>query len=106
VKALYCKTLSCQNPALQVRLMAKAHLGRYRNTMHCLTEVLRTEGPSALFIGLAPTLFRFVQGLWVCLGRSAAVAVGNAVSGCRVCRRALQQSLVAPTLCMSKYDSA
>lgn len=38
--------------------MAKEHLGRYRNTLHCLSEVLRTEGPSALFIGLAPTLLR------------------------------------------------
>jgi solute carrier family 25 2-oxodicarboxylate transporter 21 len=39
--------------------MAKEHLGRYRNTMHCLTEVLKAEGPSALFIGLAPTLLRY-----------------------------------------------
>lgn len=44
---------------LQVRLMAKEHLGRYRNTMHCLTEVLKAEGLSALFIGMAPTLLRY-----------------------------------------------
>jgi hypothetical protein len=43
---------------LQVRLMAKEHLGRYRNTLHCLSEVLKAEGPSALFIGMAPTLLR------------------------------------------------
>lgn len=43
---------------IKVRLMAKEHLGRYRNTLHCLTEVVRSEGPSALFIGLVPTLFR------------------------------------------------
>jgi len=41
--------------------MAKEHLGRYRNTLHCLTEVVRSEGPSALFIGLVPTLFRYVS---------------------------------------------
>jgi hypothetical protein len=34
-------------------------LGQYRNTMHCLTEVLKAEGPSALFIGMAPTLLRY-----------------------------------------------
>jgi solute carrier family 25 2-oxodicarboxylate transporter 21 len=38
--------------------MAREHLGRYHNSWHCLREVLRTEGPGALFIGLVPTLYR------------------------------------------------
>ncbi len=42
----------------QVRLMAKEHIGRYRNSLHCAATLLRTEGVSALFIGLAPTLWR------------------------------------------------
>jgi hypothetical protein len=45
-------------PSAQVRLMAKEHLGRYANTFDCLGQVLRTEGPQALLIGLAPTLWR------------------------------------------------
>lgn len=45
--------------------MAKEHLGRYRNTLHCLSEVLKTEGPSALFIGMAPTLLRCECGLYL-----------------------------------------
>ncbi len=43
---------------IQVRLMAKEHLGHYANTWDCLTKVLRQEGPTALAIGLTPTLFR------------------------------------------------
>lgn len=43
---------------IKVRLMAKEHLGRYHNTIDCLQQVLRREGPGALFIGLAPTLWR------------------------------------------------
>jgi solute carrier family 25 2-oxodicarboxylate transporter 21 len=38
--------------------MAKEHLGRYANTLDCLGQVLRQEGPAALFIGIAPTLWR------------------------------------------------
>lgn len=48
----------CIEHFVQVRLMAKEHLGRYRNTFHCLSEVLKAEGPTALFIGLVPTLLR------------------------------------------------
>ncbi|KIY96069.1 2-oxodicarboxylate carrier 2 [Monoraphidium neglectum] len=43
---------------IKVRLMAKEHLGRYANTLDCLGQVLRQEGPAALFIGIAPTLWR------------------------------------------------
>ncbi|KAI8468968.1 MAG: mitochondrial carrier domain-containing protein [Monoraphidium minutum] len=43
---------------IKVRLMAKEHLGRYANTADCLRQVLRQEGPGALFIGLTPTLWR------------------------------------------------
>jgi hypothetical protein len=43
---------------IKVRLMAKEHLGRYKNTADALAQVLRVEGPAALFIGLAPTLWR------------------------------------------------
>ena len=43
---------------VKVRLMAKEHLGRYRNTADCLRQLLAQEGVGALFIGLAPTLWR------------------------------------------------
>ncbi|KAJ9505664.1 hypothetical protein QJQ45_026702 [Haematococcus lacustris] len=56
---------------IKVRLMAKEHLGRYHNTWDCIVkhdsrlnvsadalQVLRVEGPSALLIGLGPTLYR------------------------------------------------
>eukprot|EP00798_Chlamydomonas_sp_ICE-L_P001480 gene1480-32866_t len=43
---------------IKVRLMAKAHLGKYKNTMDCLKQVVEKEGVSALTIGLIPTLFR------------------------------------------------
>lgn len=43
---------------IKVRLMAKEHLGRYHNTWDCIVKVLRSEGPSALLIGLGPTLYR------------------------------------------------
>ncbi|WIA12686.1 hypothetical protein OEZ85_006327 [Tetradesmus obliquus] len=50
---------------IKVRLMAKEHLGRYRNSSDCLKQVLQQEGPAALFIGLAPTLYR--NCIWNCL---------------------------------------
>lgn len=38
--------------------MAKEHLGRYKNSIHCLMQVVQQEGPAALFIGIVPTLYR------------------------------------------------
>uniref|UniRef100_A0A7S3R606 Uncharacterized protein n=1 Tax=Dunaliella tertiolecta TaxID=3047 RepID=A0A7S3R606_DUNTE len=43
---------------IKVRLMAKEHLGRYKNTADCLQKVVQNEGVKALAIGLGPTLFR------------------------------------------------
>jgi solute carrier family 25 (mitochondrial 2-oxodicarboxylate transporter), member 21 len=43
---------------VKVRLQAKEHLGRYRGPIHCLSQIFNIEGPSALFIGLGPTLWR------------------------------------------------
>ncbi|GLI70454.1 hypothetical protein VaNZ11_015316 [Volvox africanus] len=43
---------------IKVRLMAKEHLGRYRNTWDCLAKVVRQEGVLALTTGLGPTLWR------------------------------------------------
>mmetsp|Transcript_2283 Transcript_2283/g.5111 ORF Transcript_2283/g.5111 Transcript_2283/m.5111 type:complete len:283 (+) Transcript_2283:59-907(+) len=43
---------------IKVRLMAKEHLGRYKNTLDCLAKVVSAEGISALTIGLGPTLWR------------------------------------------------
>ena len=41
-----------------MRLIAREHLGRYRNTWDCLHKVLAQEGPSALACGLGPTMWR------------------------------------------------
>ena len=47
---------------IKVRLMAKEHLGRYRNSLDCLTKTVREEGVGALTIGLAPTIIR--NSIW------------------------------------------
>jgi solute carrier family 25 2-oxodicarboxylate transporter 21 len=39
-------------------MMAKEHNGRYANSADCLRQVLRDEGPGALLVGMAPTLWR------------------------------------------------
>ena len=43
---------------VKVRLQAKEHLGKYRNSLDCLFKVVQQEGILALTIGLGPTLFR------------------------------------------------
>lgn len=43
---------------LKVRLQAKEHLGRYNGLFDCFLNIIRTEGPLALFIGLGPTIWR------------------------------------------------
>jgi solute carrier family 25 2-oxodicarboxylate transporter 21 len=43
---------------VKVRLMAKEHLGVYRNTFDCLAKIVRNEGIMALTIGLGPSLWR------------------------------------------------
>eukprot|EP00329_Picozoa_sp_Boothbay-MS584-11_P007537 67954_4 len=43
---------------VKVRLMAKEHLGRYKNTFDCVAKIVRSEGVAALSIGLGPTLWR------------------------------------------------
>jgi solute carrier family 25 2-oxodicarboxylate transporter 21 len=43
---------------VKVRLQAKEHLGKYKNSFDCLSKVVKQEGLSALSIGLGPTLFR------------------------------------------------
>ena len=43
---------------VKVRLMAKEHLGRYKNTMDCTAQIIRTEGVLALSIGVVPTMWR------------------------------------------------
>ncbi|PNH07452.1 putative mitochondrial 2-oxodicarboxylate carrier [Tetrabaena socialis] len=43
---------------IKVRMMAREHLGRYRNSLDCLVQVVRQEGPQALATGLGPTLWR------------------------------------------------
>jgi len=43
---------------LKVRLQAKEHLGRYKNTFDCLGKVMRSEGPKALTVGFGPTCWR------------------------------------------------
>ena len=43
---------------VKVRLMAKEHLGRYKNSLECLTKTVGDEGIGALTIGLTPTMIR------------------------------------------------
>lgn len=39
-------------------MQAKEHLGRFSNSWDCLQKTLKLEGPSALYVGLGPTLWR------------------------------------------------
>jgi len=43
---------------VKVRLQAKEHLGRYKNSFDCLFKVLREEGLKAFTIGFGPTCWR------------------------------------------------
>ena len=43
---------------IKVRLQAKEHLGRYSGIMECITKTIKSEGITALYTGLSPTLFR------------------------------------------------
>ena len=43
---------------VKVRLQAREHLGRYNGPVDCISKILRTEGISAFYTGLSPTLFR------------------------------------------------
>lgn len=51
-------TFSHFSQVVKVRLMAKEHLGVYRNTMDAVSKIVRSEGIMALTIGLGPTLWR------------------------------------------------
>jgi len=70
---------------IKVRLMAKAHLGRYANTWDCLRKTLAAEGPAALATGLAPTLYR--NCIWNALFYGARGAARAPTSGRRRRRR-------------------
>jgi len=43
---------------VKVRLQAKEHLGRYKNTFDCAAGILRHEGVRACFLGLSVTILR------------------------------------------------
>jgi len=43
---------------VKVRLMAKEHLGKYKNSFDCTAKIVRSEGIQALTIGLFPTVWR------------------------------------------------
>ncbi|GLC51634.1 hypothetical protein PLESTB_000523600, partial [Pleodorina starrii] len=45
---------------IKVRMVAKEHLNRYSSSLDCAMQLLRAEGPTGLFIGLGPTLWRVV----------------------------------------------
>ena len=53
---------------VKVRLQAREHLGRYRNTWNCLRRVCESEGVLALFLGLRVTLHRAYvwNGVYFC----------------------------------------
>lgn len=43
---------------IKVRLQAREHLGRYNGPIDCISKLIRSEGLSAFYTGLSPTLFR------------------------------------------------
>jgi len=43
---------------VKVRLQAKEHLGRYHNSLHCLSKIIQKEGVSVMYTGIGPTLWR------------------------------------------------
>lgn len=47
---------------VKVRLQAKEHLGRYKNTWDCTKKILQMEGPRGFLIGIGPTCWR--NSIW------------------------------------------
>ena len=43
---------------IKVRMQAKEHLGRFKNSIDCLTKTVKSEGIFSLMTGLGPTLWR------------------------------------------------
>jgi len=43
---------------IKVRMQAKEHLGKYKDSIHCFTKIVSTEGLKSLFIGLGPSFWR------------------------------------------------
>ena len=50
--------INCPFETLKVRMQSKDHLSRYTSTMDCMTQILRKEGPLALYAGLEPQIWR------------------------------------------------
>jgi solute carrier family 25 2-oxodicarboxylate transporter 21 len=50
--------VNCPFETLKVRMQAKEHLSRYRNTADCLVQTVRSEGMLALYRGIEPQMWR------------------------------------------------
>mmetsp|Transcript_9956 Transcript_9956/g.14349 ORF Transcript_9956/g.14349 Transcript_9956/m.14349 type:complete len:168 (-) Transcript_9956:494-997(-) len=48
----------CPFEVLKVRLQSKEYMGKYKNTLHCLTTVLREEGAATLYSGVVAHSWR------------------------------------------------
>jgi len=43
---------------VKVRMQSKEYLGLYKNSIHCLSSIVRNEGPLAFMTGLGPSFWR------------------------------------------------
>ena len=48
----------CPFEVLKVRLQSKEYIGRYNNTLHALSSLVRQEGATALYSGALPMVYR------------------------------------------------
>lgn len=61
---------------IKVRMAAVEHMHRYRNSIDCVSQLLREEGPRALLNGLGPTLWRVVTWNSIYYGAMHQLQVG------------------------------
>jgi len=54
--------INCPFEVVKVRMQAKSNLGRYKTSMDCAMQIVKQEGPLALYKGAEPQLFR--NGIW------------------------------------------
>lgn len=50
--------VNCPFETVKVRMQSKEHLSRYKSTMDCVSQIVRSEGIQALYRGIEPQVWR------------------------------------------------